>query len=360
MTVPEGIAPDRVSAWFVGNIPATSPPLRFQLIAGGHSNLTYLVTDASGRRRVLRRPPTGHLLPTAHDMGREFRLISAVQPAGIPAPRPYGLCTDESVNGAPFYVMSYIEGLILRTPAQVTENLDLEARRKASESLVDTLAQLHALDPDEIGLGNLGRKGGFIGRQLKRWNGQYVACRDDFGGPRLSGVEEAFGILSSRVPQQATTSLIHGDYRLDNTMLDQNGSVLAVLDWELSTQGDPLADLGQLLTYWVEPDDERSPLEAAPTKAPGFYTRDEIAARYAEKSGRDISEVPFYVAFNYWKLACIMEGVYTRYVAGAMGDASVDLDAMRESLEWLGEHAQSEARDLASQLGKRPDWADHV
>lgn len=346
MTDTEGIAPDRVSAWFADHIPDTSLPLDFQLIAGGHSNLTYLVTDAAGRKWVLRRPPTGHVLPTAHDMGREFRLISAVQPAGIPAPRPYGLCTDESVNGAPFYVMSYVEGLILRTPAQVTASLGLEARQKASESLVDTLARLHSLDPDKVGLGDLGRKGGFIGRQLKRWNGQYVACRDDFGGPRLPGVEEAFEILSSRVPEQATTTLTHGDYRLDNTMLDKSGSVRAVLDWELSTQGDPLADLGQLLTYWVEPDDDHSPLEAAPTRAPGFLTRNQVAARYAKESGRDISDLPFYVAFNYWKLACIMEGVYTRYVAGAMADDNADLNAMRKSLEWLGENAHAQASAL--------------
>jgi aminoglycoside phosphotransferase (APT) family kinase protein len=348
MTEPEGIDAPKISAWFADNIPGVGGTLSFRLIAGGRSNLTYEVTDGAGHRWVLRRPPTGHVLPTAHDMAREFRIISAVGPAGIPVAPPLGLCQDETVNGAPFYVMGFVDGLILRHASEVEAGLDITARRRASEALVDRLADLHALDPNGVGLGDLSRHEGYIARQLRRWNAQYLACRDDFGGPTVPAVEAAYTSLSRRVPDQQGTAIVHGDYRLDNTVLDANGRVLAVLDWELCTLGDPLADVGQLLAYWAEPGDERGALDAAPTLAQGFFTREEVVGRYGRRSERDLSRLDFYVAFNYWKLACIIEGVYTRYVAGVMGDDSADVSWMRQSLDWLAERANQAANALSA------------
>ncbi len=344
----EGIDLPRVSAWFADNIPDAAGPLSFHLIAGGRSNLTYEVTDGDGHRWVLRRPPTGHVLPTAHDMAREYRVISAVGPAGIPVAPALALCADPEVNGAPFYVMGFVDGLILRHAADAEAALSVDLRHRASESLVDALAGLHAVDPDAVGLGDLGRKDGYIARQLRRWNAQYVASRDEHGGPAIAAIESTFAILHDRIPEQQGTSIVHGDYRLDNTVLSPDGEVRAVLDWELCTLGDPLADVGQLLAYWSEPGDTRTPLDAAPTLAPGFFTRDQVVARYAARSDRDLSALGFYIAFNWWKLACIIEGVYTRYVGGAMGDDGADVAGMRASLDWLADMARERAEALVA------------
>ncbi|MGI8493288.1 MAG: phosphotransferase family protein [Acidimicrobiales bacterium] len=342
---PEGIHPAGVTGWFATNIAEVEPPLHFELIAGGRSNLTYLVTDSAGRRYVLRRPPTGHLLPTAHDMSREHRIIAALAPAGIPVAPALGLCTDDSVNGAPFYVMAFVDGHIVRTAEEAEAELDEQARGRAGESLVDTLAQIHRVDPDEVGLGDLGRKEGYIGRQLKRWYAQYQASRDDHGGPNVASVDEVHGLLSSRIPEQGPAGIVHGDYRLDNTVVDDKGRVVAVLDWELCTLGDTLADLGQLLVYWNQ-DGEASPLQQSATSAPGFVAREDLVARYREISGRDLSQLDFYVAFAYWKLACILEGVYTRYLGGAMGRTDFDFSFYPASIAALADAALEAAGRL--------------
>ena len=311
---PEGIDAVNVTAWFAEHVPSAQPPLSFQLIAGGHSNLTFSVTDAMGTRWVLRRPPLGHVLATAHDMGREFKIISALGPTDVPVAPAVGLCTDDAVNGAPFYVMEFVDGLVIRDVA-ATDQLDVDARRNAGMSLIEVLARIHAVDVDAVGLGDLGRKDGYIERQLKRWYSQWEQSKTR----ELPVVDEVHDALRARVPEQGPAAIVHGDYRLDNCMCDRDGNVIAVLDWEICTLGDPLADVGLLMVYWPEQGDDANPVVGAASTAPGFPTRKELLDRYAEVSERDVSQVEFYKAFGYWKLACIVEGVYARYVGGAMG-----------------------------------------
>jgi aminoglycoside phosphotransferase (APT) family kinase protein len=343
---PAGIDEAGVAAWLVAQVGGLQPPFRYRQITGGHSNLTFEVADDAGRRCILRRPPTGPLLPTAHDMGREHRIIAAVGPAGIPAPAALGYCPDPAVTGAPFYVMDFVDGVVLRSPEDVETAFPVERRQAIGEDLVDVLARLHAVDPDAVGLGDLSRKDGYIARQLKRWYAQYQATRDTQGGPDVPDIDAVHAALVEQIPPQGAAAIVHGDYRLDNTVIGSDGAVAAVLDWELCTLGDPLADLGQLMVYWTEPG-EMSPLEHAGTTAPGFPTRGALTARYAERSGRDIDALDFYVAFAHWKLACILAGVYARYSAGAHGaDDMTDFHGYPATIRYLGEQAAVVAERL--------------
>jgi aminoglycoside phosphotransferase (APT) family kinase protein len=327
-----GIDVDNVTAWFAANAPAASPPLTFELIAGGRSNLTYRVTDQADGDWVLRRPPTGHVLATAHDMAREHRIISALAPTDVPVAPVIGLCTDEAVIGAPFYVMGHVDGLVLRD-ARTAEAVSPEVRRRAGLSVAETLAKIHAVDPDQVGLGELGRKEGYIARQLKRWNGQF----EQSATREVPTVTEAFARLSEHIPEQGPAAIVHGDYRLDNCMVDGTGEVIAVLDWEICTLGDPLADLGVLMVYWSEEDDPFAALPGAATALPGFPTRAEMVAAYEAAGGRSVGDLDYYIAFGYWKLACILEGVYARYKAGAMGDDGADADVFGTMVTLLGQ-----------------------
>ena len=313
---PEGIHEAEVTEWMIGHLPEIRTPLTFTLIAGGRSNLTFRVEDAEGRAWALRRPPLHHVLPTAHDMSREYRLIHSLGPAGIPVPGTVGLCTDESVNERPFYVMEFVEGHILRSALDAEAAFDVATRRAVGAHMADTLAALHDVDPDAVGLGDLGRHEGYIERQLKRWRGQYEQMQVegvDHGGL----VERVSDELARRIPKQQRTSVVHGDYRMDNVVLADDGTVKAILDWEICTLGDPLADVGLLMVYWADPTDTMAVLGLSPTTAPGFSTRAEVLERYASVSDLDLTEVGYYAAFGYWKLACILQGVYARYVAGA-------------------------------------------
>ena len=343
---PRGIDARPVTEWFEAHVSGVEPPLDFTLVAGGRSNLTFLVTDRAGHRYVLRRPPTGHLLPTAHDMAREHRVISAMGPAGVPVPPALGLCEDPAVNGAPFYVMGFVDGVIARNEADVAAHFDEAARHRAGLALIDTLAAIHMADPDAIGVGDLARKEGYIARQLKRWYANYQAANQARGGTPLPAMEQVHQLLSESIPDQGPATVVHGDYRLDNCILTPDGSsVAAVLDWELCTLGDPLADLGQLLVYWPEAG-ERSALGHAPTAMPGFARRDELIARYSERTGRELPQLGFYVAFAYWKLAAILEGVYARYLAGAMGDDGFDVSVYPDTIAWLAERSVEATGDL--------------
>ena len=314
---PPGIDVANVTRWFQDHAPGVAPPLSFDLIAGGRSNLTYRVTDADGHDWVLRRPPLGQVLATAHDMGREYRIISALADTDVPVAPAIGLCTDDDVNGAPFYVMGFVPGLVARN-ADAARRLDVAARAHAGEQLADVLARIHAVDPDAVGLGDLGRKEGYIERQLRRWYTQWEKSKSR----ELPVVDEVHDLLAGRVPEQGPATIVHGDYRLDNCMVGPDGSILAVLDWELCTLGDPLADVGLLLVYWTNRGESASALLEPTTTLEGFPSREDLVARYAAASGRDASAVDYYVAFGYWKLACILEGVYARYRGGVMGDAS--------------------------------------
>jgi aminoglycoside phosphotransferase (APT) family kinase protein len=293
-------------------------PLDFDLVAGGRSNLTFKVTDSAGRAVVLRRPPTSHVLPTAHDMAREHRIITALAPTPVPVAATLGLCLDAEVTGAPFYVMEFVSGYVVRDAATAAAVLDEHGRRRASESLADVLAQLHAVDVDAVGLGDLGRREGYLSRQLQRWHGQYDQSQIE-GADRLLLVDRLYERLMGAIPAQQGVAVVHGDYRLDNTMLAGDGSVAAVLDWEICTLGDPLADLGLLMVYWAEAGDVTTALGQAPTTVAGFASRAEMKARYADQTGRDVANLGFYTAFGYWKLACILQGVMARYLAGAGG-----------------------------------------
>ncbi len=319
-TAPDGIDAAGVSAWFAEHVPGAELPLSFQLIAGGHSNLTFSVTDDRGERWVLRRPPLGQVLATAHDMAREHRIISALGPTEVPVPPTVGLCTDESVNGAPFYVMEFVDGRVVRGE-QDAAALTPEQRRRAGESLVDVMAAIHSVDVDAVGLGDLGRKEDYIARQLKRWYSQFQASDSQVeGGLGLPAVHDVHDRLASSIPAQQGAAIVHGDYRLDNCMLAPDGSVQAVLDWEICTLGDPLADVGLLWVYWSDPDQGAVLPQASPTALEGFPRKAELIERYAATSDRDLSDLGFYVAFGYWKLTCIIAGVYARYAGGAMGD----------------------------------------
>ena len=310
----QGIDRERVTRWLVENVDGALAPFQFDLIVGGRSNLTFLVRGSDGQRFVLRRPPMGHVLPTAHDMAREHRIVTAVGRTPVPVPRTLGLCTDEAVNGAPFYVMEYVDGVVLDSPARA-EVLTPDQRRLAAEHLIDVLADLHAADVDQIGLGDLARRDGYVERQLSRWSKQWERSRTR----DVPAVEEVAARLAAAVPEQQGVAIAHGDFRFGNCIVDvERAEVVAVLDWELCTLGDPLADVGYLGVYWGVPGGEGRHND--PTGAPGFPTYAEVVERYAARTGRDVSQIGYYRAFSAWRLAVISEGVYARYLHGAMGD----------------------------------------
>src|SRR6478672_7020063 len=338
--VPDGIDLDGVEAWFALNVPSASPPLSFARIAGGHSNLTYRVGDAAGNRWALRRPPLGKRLGSAHDMAREHKVVSALGPTEVPVAPVVGLCQDDSVNGAPFYVMEFVEGPILRGLAEAETFPAEDDRRAIGERVADTLASIHAIDPDAVGLGDLGRKEDYVARQLHRWQGQWEKSKTR----ELPAIDSVHERLSARIPEQGPATLVHGDYRLDNMILSPGGEVAAVVDWELCTLGDPLADVGLLMAYWPERGDDVVALGMPANLAPGFPSQQEIAARYAERSGRDLSDLGFYVALGYWKLAIILEGVYARYVAGGYGKVDEGIHAFAKLVERLAEEAERAER----------------
>jgi aminoglycoside phosphotransferase (APT) family kinase protein len=335
----EGIDAERVTPWFAAHVPGCETPLTFELIAGGRSNLTYRVGDAKGHFYALRRPPLSHVLPTAHDMVREYRVITALGPTAVPVPRTFGLCVDADVNGSPFYVMDFVEGPILRDAQAAERLLDEPARRRAGFSLAETLAALHAVDVDDVGLGDFAKRDGYIARQLRRWHEQFRNSQVD-GLDTATIVDSVHDRLAARVPPQVGTAIVHGDYRLDNTVLGPDGNVRAVLDWEICTLGDPLADVGLLMVYWTEAGDEAALVGLTPTTAPGFCDRSELRTRYEELSKRDLEHLDFYVAFGYWKLACIVQGVYARYVGGAAAGDRSSVEGFARSVVTLADMAR--------------------
>src|ERR687898_2387344 len=335
----EGIDRDGLDGWFRANVPGAKPPLAFDRISGGRSNMTFGVRDTDGRAWALRRPPLGNRLGSAHDMGREHRGIAALQETPVPVPPVVGLCEDESVNGAPFYVMGFVEGPIMRS-AEDAKAFDDAARHAIGERVVDTLVAIHAVDPDAVGLGELGRKDAYVERQLRRWQGQWEKSKTR----ELPAVDSVHDRLAARVPEQGPATIVHGDYRLDNMILSPAGEVAAVVDWELCTLGDPLADVGLLLVYWSQEGDDFMPLFAPATIAPGFPTRDEVRARYAECSGRDLGQIDFFLALGYWKLAIILEGVYARYASGQYGKTDESFQEFAKIVERLADAADEAER----------------
>lgn len=313
-----GLPAAPVEKWLRSALPSLfgSGPWHAEVIPGGLSNITYRL-HLPGGTVILRRPPLGHVLPRAHDMGREHRVLSALVPTPVPVPEPLALCTDASVLGATFYVMREIPGSVLRLPED-TDRLSPASRGLLAGELVATLADLHACDPDEVGLGDFGRRSGYCARQIRTWSGQWERSRTR----DLPDMERLLRLLSSRVPEDSACTIVHGDFRLDNTIVSFAGGVprvAAVLDWELSTLGDPLADLATMLSYWHDPGDAergRIPVSVGLTDKPGFPATRTLAWAYASRTGRDISNLPFYTALALMKLAVICEGVHARYLGG--------------------------------------------
>jgi aminoglycoside phosphotransferase (APT) family kinase protein len=289
------------------------------LIAAGMSNLTYVVTPAGGSADdavILRRPPTGAVLATAHDMVREHKVISALGPTPVPVPRTLHLCTDESVLGAPFYVMERVAGIHVVDAFPPGYADDPAQRRAVGEGLIDVLAELHTVDYEAVGLSDFGRPEGFAARQVRRWTKQWDATRDQ----DRPGLDALAARLAETVPTAQRSGIVHGDYRLDNCLLDpkEPGRIQAVLDWEMSTLGDPLTDLGMMFVYWPEAGEERPSTLSPVTTLPGFPTRHEVMERYAQRTGADLSDLNWYVGFAFFKFAAIIAGIVARSAAGAM------------------------------------------
>jgi aminoglycoside phosphotransferase (APT) family kinase protein len=306
-----------VDAWLRQALPAmpVSAGWRAEVISGGLSNITYRIWLADGTRLILRRPPLGGVLPSAHDMQREYRVLSALQQTPVPVPLPLAMCTDPDVLGYPFYVMDDVPGYVLRNRAD-TARLAPAQRAAVADDLIVHLAELHAVDFAAIGLSEFGRPDGYTHRQVRRWRQQWLAI----GARRLADMELLLSRLADRVPPRAEATVVHGDYRLDNTIIGAGHTrIAAVIDWELSTLGDPLTDLGMLLTYWHDLGDierEAIPVAAGLTAHEGFPRSEQVAERYSRLTGRDLSGLPFYRALGCMKLAVILEGVRARHSGG--------------------------------------------
>jgi aminoglycoside phosphotransferase (APT) family kinase protein len=327
---PQGVDLARLQPWFAANVEgATGGPLHAGLISGGRSNLTYFVGD-DAHEWVLRRPPLGHVLPTAHDMAREYKVLAGLAPTSVPVPRPLAFCDDNAVNDAPFYVMEKVDGQILRTPQELAK-LSPEDARRCSEALVDVLVEIHAVDYNAVGLSDFGHPDGYLERQVRRWGEQWERSKTR----ELPAIDDLARRLRAALPESPPPTIVHGDYRLDNTMLapDDPGRIVAVLDWEMATLGDPLSDVGLFLLYWARDENALEGVGAEIDTSRGFMTRDEIVERYAKQSGRDLSSLDFYEILASYKLAIIVEGIHARFLMGkTLGDGFGHMGAMVEGL----------------------------
>jgi aminoglycoside phosphotransferase (APT) family kinase protein len=314
-----GVDLAKLTRWFDAKRPGLRHgELTGEVIAGGKSNLTYRITDGTSVW-ALRRPPLAHVLPTAHDMAREFRVITALVPTDVPVPETVALCTDQDVLGATFYVMSFVDGVVLDRPDAIA-GLTPQVAARTCEQLVDTLVRLHAVDPDEVGLGDFGRPDGFLARQVRRWKQQWDANQTQ----ERHVVTQLLDRLTGTMPEQSAPGVVHGDYRLTNVMFapDLDG-IAAVVDWEMATLGDPLTDLGLLVVYQTLSSDDDFVM---PRMHPGdgFLTADEMVVRYGEQSERGLADLDWYVGFGYFKLAVIAEGIHNRYLQGKTVGAGFD------------------------------------
>ncbi|WP_068053709.1 phosphotransferase family protein [Nocardia xishanensis] len=305
-----GLDVDRLTAWLAEVEPGLlTGPLTGRLIAGGRSNLTYEISDGKSAW-IVRRPPLGHVLATAHDMSREYRVMTALADTDVPVPATYALCEDPDVLGAPFYLMERVIGTPYRLAAELTA-IGADRTRTISAGMVDALADLHTVDPAKVGLADFGRPSGFLARQVHRWKKQLDASysRD------LPDADELYGKLAAHQPPQSPDGIVHGDYRLDNVLVDSEDRVVAVIDWEMATLGDPLTDVALLLLY-QRLGELGVPGVSDVAFAPGFLTETELLDRYAERSGRDLAHFGFYLGLAAFKLAAILEGIHYRHLHG--------------------------------------------
>ncbi len=333
-----------LEAYLRDRLPAAGGRLEVEQFPGGHSNLTYLLRYADAEY-VMRRPPLGPVAPRAHDMGREYRVLDALWRVFPPAPRPWVYCEDPSVIGAPFYVMERRRGLVVRRTEPPEWRGDPAIRRRVSEAVVDVMVALHAVDWRAAGLGDLGRPEGFVARQVRGWAERWERAKDR----EVPAVTAVARWLAERVPVPTDATLVHGDLKLDNVMLDaaDPGRVVAVLDWEMCTTGDPLVDLGLLLCYWSEAGDPYARRESIVqlTSQPGYLSRAELVERYAARTGRDVSRIAFYEVFALYKVAVVVQQIYIRWKRGQTRD---------ERFAGFGQRAEALAQaalDLAEKSG---------
>jgi len=319
-TDPPGLTLDSLLQWMSLNISGVDASAKLQttLLAGGRSNISYKLTDASGSNWVLRRPPLGHIMPSAHDMGREFRVLSGLNSVSFPTPKAQGYCDDETVIGAKFMLMDFVDGRVIES-AETAATLSNVQASEISQNLVDTLANLHRVDPSAAGLDQLGRPEGYLQRQVKRWGEQWQLTKTR----ELAEIEELHTWLEgaiSKLPTNLPSAIVHGDYRIDNVILDPKTSeIIAVLDWEMSTLGDPISDLAISLVYWSQAGDtlrNQIPVAQEVTSGPGFWTREQVVQHYVSKTGYDISHLDECVALACFKLAVIMESIHHRNLSG--------------------------------------------
>ncbi len=315
----EELPQETIRDYLAENIPDVSGDISIEQFPSGHSNLTYLL-KIGDRELVLRRPPFGSKVKTAHDMGREYRILSGLHPVFPKVPRPLLFCEDESVIGAKFYVMERLKGIILRR--RVPEGLEIkpETASELCENFINTMAEIHAVDYEKAGLADIGKPEGYLYRQVHGWSDRYYDSQTD----DIEGVDRVISWLKDNLPESSPPTLVQNDYKYDNLVLDHEDitNIIGVLDWEMSTVGDPLTDLGVSLGYWVQADDspELQALAFGPTMIPGSWTRQQLANRYAEITGRDISNVHYYTVFATFKIMVIIQQIYYRYAKGLTKD----------------------------------------
>jgi aminoglycoside phosphotransferase (APT) family kinase protein len=308
-------------------------PIDASLIAGGRSNLTYRLTSGD-RQWILRRPPMGHVLETAHDMGREYRIIAALRGTAVPVPATVCRVEDTTVLGAPFYIMEFIDGFVYRTEADMRA-LDREQARAMAYAFIEILAHLHLVDVSRVGLADFGRPTGYLQRQIDRWTKQLAASRSR----DVPGFTQLTRRLGAHIPRSSRSSIVHGDFRLDNAIVDQHDPAIikAILDWEMSTVGDPLSDLGLFYLYWEGWRGIDNPIAATPSELPGYPAWSELANHYATRTGSDLENFSWYQAFAMLKLAVICEGIHYRHVQRlTVGDGFDKVGAMVPELVQRG------------------------
>ena len=335
-----------VEAWVGDHVEKLTAPFTWTRLEGGHSNLTYRIDNVdSSFSAVIRRPPTGSLLPKAHDMAREWSCISALWDTAVPVAEPLAFCESPDVTGAHFYVMGLVDGKALYTIDDVERSIPPQRRMAMAESWIDVLAALHSYDPVELGLGDLGPTEGYVGRQCRTWYRSWVASTDaaQIDEPQIHAMHDR---LIAHMPVQGAATLVHGDYGTHNVMIGADATVAAVVDWEIATLGDPMADFAYSINAWVEPTDRLMPDSDMAPLAPGFPDRQHLIDRYAAATGRDMSHLAYYRAFNRFKTACILHGVYARYRNGQKAIEPDDLEHLRQRVMLTIETAIASQHDI--------------
>lgn len=335
-----------LTEYLAGKLPGSDQALEVVQFAGGHANLTYLLRYGDKHEYVLRRPPLGPIAPKSHDMGREFRTLSSLYKGYPPAPRAYVFCEDTSIIGAPFFVMERRHGTVVRRaiPEEYGGGRDADVNRRISEVLIDCLADLHSVDHNAIGLGDIGRPDGFLLRQIDGWAGRYERAKTK----EIEIVAEMTAWLRDNMPSSPPPTLLHNDWRLDNMMLDANdpGRCVAVFDWDMCTLGDPLADLGTLLSAWIEESEMTGQGQVTmPSNTPGFLTRREAVERYGKRRGVDVSDVPYYYVFGIYKIAVVLQQIYVRFHRGQTQDKR--FESMGQAAELLFWRAREQSEKLS-------------